>query len=152
MKVPSKVVKSWRISIKRWSSVQRTALSLRFAPPHIKASYGRLPGMNRASCGLKGPHAHTQAETFILFSQDIPSQSLGFVDSQASTLEITVAGHDLIIQQSPGLLTSNRKEGTTGAGRCGFFPSSLVLRVHDFRPCLTSTSLGLAGDCDSSRY
>ena len=56
----------------------------------------------------------------MVFSQDIPSQSLGFIDSQASTLEITVAGHDLTIHQSRGLLTSDRKEGTTGAGRCGF--------------------------------
>jgi hypothetical protein len=59
-------------------------------------------------------------ETFLLFSRDIPSQNLGFVDSSASasTLDITVAGKDLTIHQSPTLLTSNRAGGTTGAGWC----------------------------------
>lgn len=52
-----------------------------------------------------------------MFSQDIPSQSLGFIDSQDPTLEITVAGHDLVIHHSKGLLTSNRSEGTTGASK-----------------------------------
>jgi hypothetical protein len=52
----------------------------------------------------------------LIFSQTIPSQSLGFVDSKASTIDITVAGHDLTIHQSRGLLTSDRKQGTTGAG------------------------------------
>jgi hypothetical protein len=66
------------------------------------------------------------AEAFVVFSQDIPSQSLGFIDSQASTLEISVAGYDLVIHQSPGLLNSNRKEGTTGAGRCDFFFATLL--------------------------
>lgn len=37
------------------------------------------------------------------------------VDSHARTLELTVGGMDLSIHQSPGLLTSNRSEGTTGA-------------------------------------
>jgi hypothetical protein len=53
----------------------------------------------------------------VVFSQDIPSQSLGFIDAHASVLEISVAGYDLTIHQSPGLLNSTRKEGTTGAGR-----------------------------------
>ncbi|KAF1945005.1 hypothetical protein EJ02DRAFT_451846 [Clathrospora elynae] len=61
------------------------------------------------------PIADAEEEAFVIFSQDIPSQSLGFIDSQASTLEISVAGYDLVIHQSRGLLTSNRKEGTTGA-------------------------------------
>ncbi|TLS29697.1 hypothetical protein PpBr36_01070 [Pyricularia pennisetigena] len=54
-------------------------------------------------------------ETFILFSQDIPSQNLGFIDPSASTLELTVAGRDLTIHQSPGILSSTRSGGTTGA-------------------------------------
>ncbi|KAH7379522.1 putative methyltransferase-domain-containing protein [Pyrenochaeta sp. MPI-SDFR-AT-0127] len=61
------------------------------------------------------PVVDAEEEAFIIFSQDIPSQSLGFIDSKASTLEIVVAGHDLTIHQSRGLLTSDRKEGTTGA-------------------------------------
>lgn len=55
-------------------------------------------------------------EAFLLFSQSIPSQNLGFVDSKASELEITIGDRDLIIRQSPTILSSNRGGGTTGAG------------------------------------
>ncbi|KAH8680942.1 hypothetical protein BX600DRAFT_7999 [Xylariales sp. PMI_506] len=54
-------------------------------------------------------------EVFLLFSRDIPSQNLGFVDSRASTLELNVAGKDYVIHQSPAVLSSNRAGGTTGA-------------------------------------
>ena len=56
-----------------------------------------------------------EEETFLLFSQSIPSQNLGFIDAKATELEITIAGNDLTISQSPGLLSSNREAGTTGA-------------------------------------
>ena len=56
-----------------------------------------------------------EEETFLLFSQDLPSQNLGFVDAKATSLDITISGRDLNIIQSPGLLSSNRIEGTTGA-------------------------------------
>jgi hypothetical protein len=56
-------------------------------------------------------------EAFILFSQSIPSQNLGFVDSKASSLELTIRDRDLTIHQSPTILSSNRGGGTTGAGR-----------------------------------
>ncbi|KAH8838951.1 hypothetical protein MCOR27_009621 [Pyricularia oryzae] len=56
-----------------------------------------------------------EEETFILFSQDIPSQNLGFIDPSASTIELTVAGRDLTIHQSPAILSSTRSGGTTGA-------------------------------------
>lgn len=56
-----------------------------------------------------------QEETFLLFSQPIPSQDLGFVDAKATSLEITVCGRELNIRQSPTLLSSNREGGTTGA-------------------------------------
>ena len=56
-----------------------------------------------------------EEETFLLFSQSVPSHNLGFVDPKARNLEITVAGRDLSITQSPGLLSSNRELGTTGA-------------------------------------
>lgn len=59
----------------------------------------------------------TRSESFLLFSQDLPSQDLGFVDAKATTLELTVAGKDMTIRQSPTLLSSNRAEGTTGAGK-----------------------------------
>jgi len=54
-------------------------------------------------------------ETFLLFSQPVLFQNLGFVDAKATDLEVSVSGRDLNIVQSPGLLSSNRKEGTTGA-------------------------------------
>lgn len=58
----------------------------------------------------------SRADAFAVFSQDIPSSSLGFIDAHAAALELTVAGADLVIHQSRGLLTSQRKAGTTGAG------------------------------------
>lgn len=54
-------------------------------------------------------------EMYELFSQEPPSGNLGFLDPKARTLEITVAGHDLTIHQSPTALSSNRAGGTTGA-------------------------------------
>ncbi|MCJ1452155.1 hypothetical protein MMC28_002497 [Mycoblastus sanguinarius] len=54
-------------------------------------------------------------ETFLLFSQALPSQNLGFIDATATSLEITVSGRDMNIMQSPTLLSSTREGGTTGA-------------------------------------
>jgi len=54
-------------------------------------------------------------ESFLLFSQSIPSQNLGFVDSKATLLELTIGDRDLTINQSPTILSSNRGGGTTGA-------------------------------------
>ncbi|KAI1083570.1 hypothetical protein F5B20DRAFT_411145 [Whalleya microplaca] len=54
-----------------------------------------------------------EEETFLLFSQDIPSQNLGFVDPRATKLELNVAGKDFLIHQSPTIL--NRPGSTTGA-------------------------------------
>lgn len=51
----------------------------------------------------------------MLFSQDIPSNNLGFVDATAETIEVEIAGHNYEFQQSPGLLNSNNTGGTTGA-------------------------------------
>lgn len=51
----------------------------------------------------------------MLFSQDIPSNNLGFVDPKADVLEVEIAGNDYTLHQSPGLLNSRRQEGTTGA-------------------------------------
>ncbi|KAI1658460.1 hypothetical protein F4813DRAFT_395768 [Daldinia decipiens] len=52
-------------------------------------------------------------ETFLLYSQDIPSQNLGFVDPKATTLDLSIAGKDYVIHQSPTIL--NRPGSTTGA-------------------------------------
>ncbi|KAI5245366.1 hypothetical protein E4T42_06829 [Aureobasidium subglaciale] len=54
-------------------------------------------------------------ETFLLFSQDIPSQNLGIIDSQAPVLDLTIGSRDLVIKQSPAVLNSARGGGTTGA-------------------------------------
>ncbi|KAI9800831.1 MAG: hypothetical protein M1825_003614 [Sarcosagium campestre] len=54
-------------------------------------------------------------ETFLLFSQAIPSQNLGFVDAEASSIDLEVGGTDITILQSPGVLKSDRQQGTTGA-------------------------------------
>ncbi|KAL2815385.1 hypothetical protein BJX63DRAFT_167395 [Aspergillus granulosus] len=54
-------------------------------------------------------------ESFLLFSQEIPSSNLGFVDSKATTVDITIHGQDYTIHQSPTLLSSSRAGGTTGA-------------------------------------
>ena len=48
------------------------------------------------------------AETFLLFSRDIPSQDLGFVDSRAAVLGLTVAGRDYAVHQSPTILSVTR--------------------------------------------
>lgn len=70
----------------------------------------------------------TTTESFLLFSQPIPSQNLGFVDSKATDLELTIAGRDLKIHQSPTILSSSRGGGTTGAGESTFTPQ-LCLHV-----------------------
>ncbi|KAK1759283.1 ribosomal lysine N-methyltransferase 5 [Echria macrotheca] len=64
---------------------------------------------------LGDPIEAPDEETFDLFAQDLPSQNLGFIDSKASTLDLTIGDRDLTIHQSPGVLASNRAGGTTGA-------------------------------------
>ncbi|KAG9770814.1 hypothetical protein KCU88_g6520, partial [Aureobasidium melanogenum] len=64
---------------------------------------------------LGPPVQDAEEETFLLYTQDIPSNNLGMVDAKAETVEIEIGGHDYVLRQSPGLLTSNRAGGTTGA-------------------------------------
>ncbi|CAK7564651.1 MAG: Ribosomal protein lysine methyltransferase [Sporothrix epigloea] len=55
-------------------------------------------------------------ETFLLFAHKrLNAQNLGFLDAHAAVLDLTVAGVDLTIHQSPTVLNSNRSGGTTGA-------------------------------------
>ncbi|KKA31242.1 hypothetical protein TD95_002748 [Thielaviopsis punctulata] len=54
-------------------------------------------------------------ETFLLFSETFPSGNLGFIDPHATTIPLTIHSHDLLIHQSPSLLSSTRSRGTTGA-------------------------------------
>lgn len=67
----------------------------------------------RSSTG--NPSLISLAETFLLFAQEIPSQNLGFVNSQATNLDIDVGPRTYTVKQSPGLLRSDRDAGTTGA-------------------------------------
>ncbi|KAK0641541.1 hypothetical protein B0T16DRAFT_420021 [Cercophora newfieldiana] len=64
---------------------------------------------------LADPIEAPDEETYDVFAQSLPSHSLGFIDPKASALELTIAGRDLTIHQSPGVLSSNRSGGTTGA-------------------------------------
>ncbi|KAK5699507.1 Ribosomal protein lysine methyltransferase [Elasticomyces elasticus] len=54
-------------------------------------------------------------ETFDLFTNATPLPSLGMVDPNATSIELTIAGRDFTVTQSPGLLHSKQKLGTTGA-------------------------------------
>ncbi|KAK1256394.1 hypothetical protein MKX07_008653 [Trichoderma sp. CBMAI-0711] len=54
-------------------------------------------------------------ETFLLYANNPPLENLGFIDPQSSTVEIQLNGKDVTIHQSPGILASSRKGGTTGA-------------------------------------
>lgn len=55
-------------------------------------------------------------EAFLLFSQHIPADNLGFIDSRATSVEVTIRDNEYTIHQSPTLLSSSRAGGTTGAG------------------------------------
>ncbi|KAJ5765042.1 hypothetical protein N7520_004601 [Penicillium odoratum] len=56
-----------------------------------------------------------EEESFLLFSQEITPGNLGFLDSRASTIDISIHDHEYTIHQSPSLLSSSRSGGTTGA-------------------------------------
>ncbi|OAG03951.1 uncharacterized protein CC84DRAFT_1166099 [Paraphaeosphaeria sporulosa] len=72
--------------------------------------------MNDLSTLLGDPVTDPEEDAFLVFSQEVPFQSnLGFIDSHAAELKVSIGGRDLTIRQSHGLLTSSRKQGTTGA-------------------------------------
>lgn len=73
----------------------------------IRAPSTATPGRRNTSAN--------SADAFLVFSQPAPSHELGILDPKAASLDVTVAGRDLTIAQSPGLLTSNRALGSTGA-------------------------------------
>ncbi|TFB03693.1 Diaminohydroxyphosphoribosylamino-pyrimidine deaminase [Trichoderma ghanense] len=56
-----------------------------------------------------------EEETFLLYANTSPLQGLGFIDARSSTLDVQLNGKDVTIHQSPGVLASSRKGGTTGA-------------------------------------
>ena len=58
----------------------------------------------------------TPEESFLLVSEgNISGQNLGFVDSKATDLEISVGAQTFELTQSPSLLLSDLEGGTTGA-------------------------------------
>ncbi|KAK7447479.1 hypothetical protein Landi51_06835 [Colletotrichum acutatum] len=75
---------------------------------------------------LHGDPTYAPTETFFLFSHNIPSSNLGFIDPKATELSLTLAGRDFTIHQSPTVLSSTRAGGTTGAG-CGISPLTALL-------------------------
>lgn len=62
-------------------------------------------------------------EAFLLFALPTPPSelALGAVDAAADCLDVVIAGRRRLVPQSPGLLSSSRRGGTTGAGS---FPSA----------------------------
>ncbi|KAF4996735.1 hypothetical protein FGRMN_4298 [Fusarium graminum] len=74
-----------------------------------------------------------EEEMFMLFSQPIPSMSLGFVDARASSVDVSVGDKDYTIHQSPTVLSSTRSGGTTGAA-----PSFATWLASPINPVLTT--------------
>ncbi|KAJ6103720.1 hypothetical protein N7486_003942 [Penicillium sp. IBT 16267x] len=56
-----------------------------------------------------------EEESFLLFSREIATGNLGFLDPHATTVDVTIHDHEYTIHQSPTLLSSSRAGGTTGA-------------------------------------
>lgn len=74
----------------------------------------RIPARRLTRGGIV---TNVPTETFFLFSHNIPSSNLGFIDPKATELSLTLAGRDFTIHQSPTVLSSTRAGGTTGAGQ-----------------------------------
>ncbi|RMJ24440.1 hypothetical protein PHISP_04690 [Aspergillus sp. HF37] len=54
-------------------------------------------------------------ESFHLFSLPLPSHALGFLDARSPSVDVSVHARDFAVRQSPTVLSSTRKGGTTGA-------------------------------------
>lgn len=81
----------------------------------------------------------TKSETFMLFSQDIPSSNLGFVDEKANVVELEITGRSLSLRQSPGLLQSQRSGGMSSASRYTT-PLTFGIRYYRSSPMASDTS------------
>ncbi|KXH43819.1 hypothetical protein CSAL01_03981 [Colletotrichum salicis] len=94
-----------------------------------------------------------EEETFFLFSHNIPSSNLGFIDPKATELSLTLAGRDFTIHQSPTVLSSTRAGGTTGAVLwkiTPLFATYLSSPTSPFSPLFTPTSTILELGCGIS--
>ncbi|KAF9760710.1 hypothetical protein IL306_004184 [Fusarium sp. DS 682] len=80
-----------------------------------------------------------EEETFMLYSQPIPSMNLGFIDSRAASVDVSVSDRDYIIHQSPAVLSSSRAGGTTGAVLWKIAPSFASWLSSTSNPILTNT-------------
>ncbi|KAF5544356.1 diaminohydroxyphosphoribosylamino-pyrimidine deaminase [Fusarium phyllophilum] len=80
-----------------------------------------------------------EEETFMLYSQPIPSMNLGFVDSRATSVDVSVAGRDYTIHQSPTVLSSSRAGGTTGAVLWKIAPSFASWLSSPTNPIIANT-------------
>ncbi|RMJ02361.1 hypothetical protein CDV36_015372 [Fusarium kuroshium] len=81
-----------------------------------------------------------EEETFLLYSQPIPSLDLGFIDPRAASVDVSVAGHDFTIHQSPAVLSSSRAGGTTGAVIWKISPSFASWLASPSNPIWATTS------------
>ncbi|KAK1728989.1 hypothetical protein CaCOL14_008553 [Colletotrichum acutatum] len=94
-----------------------------------------------------------EEETFFLFSHNIPSSNLGFIDPKATELSLTLAGRDFTIHQSPTVLSSTRAGGTTGAVLwkiTPLFATYLSSPSSPFTPLFTPSSTILELGCGIS--
>ncbi|KAF6816997.1 hypothetical protein CSOJ01_02694 [Colletotrichum sojae] len=94
-----------------------------------------------------------EEETFFLFSHEIPSSNLGFIDPKATTLSLTLADRDFTIHQSPTVLSSTRAGGTTGAVLwkiTPLFATYLSSPTSPFSPIFTPSSVVLELGCGIS--
>ncbi|KAK1507669.1 hypothetical protein CTAM01_02781 [Colletotrichum tamarilloi] len=94
-----------------------------------------------------------EEETFFLFSHNIPSSNLGFIDPKATELSLTLAGRDFTIHQSPTVLSSTRAGGTTGAVLwkiTPLFATYLSSPTSPFNQLFTPTSTILELGCGIS--
>ncbi|OHE94760.1 hypothetical protein CORC01_09977 [Colletotrichum orchidophilum] len=94
-----------------------------------------------------------EEETFFLFSHNIPSSNLGFIDPKATELSLTLAGRDFTIHQSPTVLSSTRAGGTTGAVLwkiTPLFATYLSSPTSPFSPIFTPSSTVLELGCGIS--
>lgn len=88
---------------------------------------------------------------FSLFAFARTDENLGMIDPEAVTVEVSIAGKDYTLQQSPGVLHSKRSQGTTGAAiwRTGLLMAtwlvsdqSPISRVADRVLASTAVELG----------
>ncbi|EWZ42302.1 hypothetical protein IWW34DRAFT_615680 [Fusarium oxysporum f. sp. albedinis] len=95
--------------------------------------------VNSLLANLEPEVEDAEEETFMLYSQPIPSMNLGFVDSRAASVDVSVADRDYTIHQSPTVLSSSRAGGTTGAVLWKIAPSFASWLSSPSNPILANT-------------